>query len=83
MVNRNFSIGEASKQSGLSSRQIRYLEERGYIKPDYIMIGNTHQRRFSEDLIKILIEIADLRHEGLELNAAVKQVLKDCEANQY
>ncbi len=76
MADEHFSIGEASKQSGLSARQIRYLEDRGCIKPDYIMIGNTRQRRFSKDLVKTLIEIADLRHEGYELPIAVSIAYK-------
>ena len=71
MADENFSISCASKKSGLSNRQIRYLEEREYIKPDYIIIGNTHQRRYTADMLENLITIARLRESGYELGVAV------------
>ena len=70
----DFSISEASRQSGLSPRQIRYIETQGWIEPDYIKIGSTHQRRFSAQLVEQLSEIARLRDEGFELRAAIARV---------
>lgn len=70
----DFSISEASRRSGLSPRQIRYLESRGWIKPEYIKIGSTQQRRFPNQLVEQLSEIATLRAEGFELGAAVARV---------
>ncbi len=74
MADIDFSIAEASKRSGLSPRQIRYLEKQGWIEPGYIKIGSTRQRRFSIQLIKRLSEIARLRAEGFELSAAVARI---------
>jgi DNA-binding transcriptional MerR regulator len=74
----SYSIAEASDRCGLSPRQIRYLEQRGWIKPGYIKIGGTHQRRFSCQLVKQLSEIAKLRREGFELEAAVTRVGAQC-----
>ena len=75
-----FSITDAAKQSGLSLRKIRYLEELGHIVPEYIKMGSTCQRRYSPALIAKLARIAELRLEGFELNAAVAKVKeKDCQ----
>lgn len=65
------SIGDASERSGLSLRQIRYLEERGLIQPEYIEVHGVRQRRYKSELVKRLAEIARLRKEGYELDAAV------------
>ena len=69
-----FSITDAAKQSGLSPRKIRYLEELGHIVPEYIKIGSICQRRYSPALIAQLAQIAKLRREGFELDAAVAKV---------
>lgn len=68
------SITDAAKQSGLSPRKIRYLEELGHIVPEYIKVGSICQRRYSPALIAQLAEIAKLRREGFELGAAVARV---------
>ena len=66
-----YSISDAASHSGLSPRQIRYLEDLGHIKPDYIKIGSICQRRYPVELMEQLIKIAKLRQEGFELGAAV------------
>ena len=65
------SIAGAAKRSGLSARQIRYLEDRGFIAPDWISVGNGQQRRYSEALVNRLAEINKLRQRGFELATAV------------
>lgn len=69
----DYSIGDASEQSGLSPRQIRYLEERGLIRPEYIEVHGIRQRRYSPELVKRLAEITRLRDGGFTLDAAVAQ----------
>ena len=67
------SIADASEHTGLTPRQIRYLEERGHILPQYIKIGSARQRRYSAELVELLAEIAKFRQEGLTLKAAVEK----------
>lgn len=67
-----FSIGAASKRSGLTPKMIRYMEERGWIKPLYIKIGSVRQRRFTQELVERLSEIGELRRAGYTLAAAIE-----------
>ena len=66
------SIGAAAELSGLTSRQIRYLEERNYIQPIYIDVNGQRQRRYTRQQVDKLAYIARLRSEGYEIIAAVK-----------
>ena len=66
------SISEAASISGLSIKQLRYFENRNYIKPDYINVGGIRQRRFSTNLVDQLTAIAEYRLKGFELETAVK-----------
>ena len=77
-----YSISGAAAKSGLSSKQIRYLEELGHIAPEYIKIGSICQRRYSLALIAQLAEIARLRQEGFELSSAVEKVKKGDYGNE-
>lgn len=71
-----FSIGDVAKRSGMSARKIRYLEEKGWIKPVYISIGSTTQRRYSIALLKQIKHISDLRQQGYRLAIAASKVLR-------
>jgi DNA-binding transcriptional MerR regulator len=65
------SIAVVAEQSGLTPRQIRYLDERG-VEPYWLEIGGTKQRRYSENQVERLIAIADLKDQGYKLDAAVR-----------
>jgi DNA-binding transcriptional MerR regulator len=56
----------------LSHKQIRYLETKGYITPDYITVGGVRQRRYSDQLVDQLVKISRYRLEGYTLIIAVK-----------
>lgn len=76
-IDTGVSISKASASSGLSPKQIRYLEARNYIIPDYITAGSICQRRYSQELVDLLTEIARLREKGYELKIAVKLSRKE------
>lgn len=76
------SIGAAAKRSGLTPRQIRYLEERKHIHPIYIDVNGRRQRRYTEQQADQLAYIAKLRSEGYEVEtAAVLSVSKKSSDN--
>ncbi len=77
-VNRkDFTIGEASVRSGLSVKQIRYLEERNYInKIPRIVCGLREYRVFTEKDILPLRRIKQYLDKGFSLNEACKRALK-------
>jgi MerR family glutamine synthetase transcriptional repressor len=67
-----YSIGEATKKAGLSSRQIRYYEETGLLKP--IRTQGKH-RRYTEGNIETLLLIKELLKENPNIEA-VKSALQ-------
>jgi hypothetical protein len=70
-----YSIGDVVKMAGLTDRQIRYLEEKGYIQPLWIRISSKKQRRYTESQAELLKRIGTLRKEGYRLPVAVARAL--------
>lgn len=66
------NIGTVTELTGLSERQIRYYEERGLIFPDRTKRGT---RKYSFDDIELLIQIADLREEGVQTSEIKKDFM--------
>ena len=65
---KDFTIGEASMRSGLSVKQIRYLEERNYISViSRIVCGERAYRVFSEEDLVSLLRIKHYLDEGFTL----------------
>ena len=72
------SIGDASRLTGLSQKQIRTFEERGYIIPPIrITSGKLNYRRFTEDNIKNLKALKQFIDEGFTLPAASKKAMEE------
>ena len=67
------SIGTAAEHSGLTPRQTRYLESKGLIERQFIEVAGIRQRRYTQDMVDQLSEIAKLRRDGFELPAAVRR----------
>ena len=75
-LTQTYSIGIASKLSGLTPRQIRYLESKKLLVPQFIKVAGVRQRRYTQDVVDKLVKIARLRRAGFELGAAVAKVKK-------
>ena len=58
------TIGTVSELTGLSPRQLRYLEQKGLIQPARSTGG---QRQYSNSLLPLLKQINNLRDSGLNL----------------
>ncbi|MCD7036200.1 MerR family transcriptional regulator [Metabacillus sp. GX 13764] len=67
------SIGTVSEITGLSVRQIRYYEERQLIYPERTDKGT---RKYSFTDIERLMEIADMREEGVQTSEILKDFKK-------
>lgn len=64
-------IGEVSEITGVAQRQIRYWEEKGYVKSVHEESGTT--RRYDYFNIKKIVGIQNYLNEGYTLEAAVKK----------
>ncbi|KZZ83580.1 MULTISPECIES: MerR family transcriptional regulator [Bacillaceae] len=67
------SIGTVSELTGLSVRQIRYYEERQLISPERSSKGT---RKYSFSDVERLMNIADLREEGVQTTEILKDIRK-------
>lgn len=68
------SIGDASRMTGLSPKQIRTFEERGYIIPPIrIISGALKYRRFCQEHIENLKALKQFLDEGYTLLAAAEK----------
>lgn len=74
MKQTTYSIGDASKLTGASQKQIRNWEARGYIpEAGRVVSGDRAYRRFSPEQIEIIRSIKGYQDEGFTLQAAVEK----------
>ena len=70
----NYSIGDTSKMSGASKKQIRNWEDRKYIPTaDRVVSGDRAYRRFSLKQVELISRIKDFLDEGFTLPAAAEK----------
>ena len=69
-----FSIGDTAEMAGVSQRQIRDWEARGYIpKAQRLICGDRAYRRFSMEQIEIIKKIKEYQDQGFTLQAAARK----------
>jgi len=68
------TIGQVVLSTGLSERQIRYCEEKGFVQPDRTTGGH---RLFSERDVLRLMRFAQLRRSGKSLRQAISVLEND------
>ena len=66
--NLEIGIGEVSKLTGVSQRQLRYWETKGYIKP--ISDDQSGVRRYNLATLYLIVFIKEQLDEGFTLSAA-------------
>ena len=79
---KNYSIGDTAKMTGVTQKQIRNWEAKGYIsEATRVVSGERAYRRFSQDQIEIIQKINDYLDEGFTLQAAVKKANRNLGSN--
>ena len=64
----SYSIGDTSKITGVSQKQIRNWEARGYIpEAERIVCGERAYRRFNPSQVKIIQEVKGYLEQGYTL----------------
>ena len=73
-----FSIGEAARKCGVTTKQIRHWENKGYIsEPQRVVCGERSYRKFGEDDLEIIKRIARYLDMGYTLPAAANRAATD------
>ena len=63
-----YSIGDTAKMTGVSQKQIRNWEARGYIEEaERNVCGERAYRRFTPDQVKVIREIKEYLDKGFTL----------------
>jgi DNA-binding transcriptional MerR regulator len=71
MFKQTYSIGDASKLSGVSQKQIRNWELKGYIpEAERVVAGDRAYRRFTPEDVELMRRIKNYVDEGFTLRAA-------------
>ncbi len=74
MIPKTFSIGDTSKLSGASQKQIRNWEAKSYIpKAERVVCGDRAYRRFTNEQVEIIRNIKGYLDEGFTLQAAAEK----------
>jgi len=75
---KNYSIGDTASQSGVTVKQIRNWEEKGYIaKATRIICGERAYRYFSESDLRNIREIKEYVDQGFTLQAAARKAAEN------
>lgn len=73
---KDFSIGDTAKITGVSQKQLRHWEQRGYIQGvGRVVCGERAYRRFKEGHISQIKAIKEYLEEGYTLPAAAEKSL--------
>lgn len=75
----SFSIGQVVQATQLTERQIRYCEEKGFIKPLRSQGGH---RLFTERDLGLLTRLAEQRRKGMSLRRAIAE-LTTCRHDEH
>ena len=74
MIPKTFSIGDTSRLSGASKKQIRNWEAQGHIpEAERVVCGDRAYRRFTNEQVEIIRNIKGYLDEGFTLKAAAEK----------
>jgi len=76
LIKAPFSIGDTAKMTGVTQKQIRHWEARGYIpQADRVVCGERAYRYFTSKQVEIIREIKNCLDQGYTLVHASKMVI--------
>ena len=72
---KDYGIKDVLKRTGVSQKQIRHWEGKGYISlAQRVVSGERSYRRFTLDQVETIGKIKDCLDEGFTLSAAVRKI---------
>jgi len=72
-----FSIGDASRISGVSQRQLRAWEGKHIPQPERLICGERAYRRYTQAQINLITRIKKYQDQGFTLKAAAQKAKDD------
>ena len=72
-----YSIGDASRITGVSQRKLRTWEGKHIPQPERIVCGERAYRRYSQAQINLITRIKEYQDQGFILPAAAKKANED------
>ena len=70
---KTYSIGDASRITGVSQRKLRSWEGKHIPKPERIVCGDRAYRRYSQAHINLIARIKEYQDQGFTLPVAAKK----------
>ena len=70
---KTFSIGDASRITGVSQRKLRSWEGKHIPKPERLVCGDRAYRRYTQAQINLIARIKEYKDQGFTLSAAAKK----------
>ena len=74
---KTYSIGDASKITGVSQRKLRAWEGKYIPEPERIVCGERAYRRYNQAQINLITQIKKYQDQGFTLSAAAKKAKDD------
>ena len=78
---KTFSIGDASRITGVSQRKLRSWEGKHIPKPERLVCGDRAYRRYTQAQINLIAQIKEYQNQGFTLSAAAKKATGDFARN--
>jgi len=78
---KTYSIGDASKITGVSQRKLRSWEGKHIPKPERLVCGERAYRRYTQAQINLIVRIKEYQDQGFTLSAAAKKATGDLSKN--
>ena len=72
-----FSIGDASRKTGVSQKKLRSWEGKYIPEPERIVCGDRAYRRYTQEQIDLIAWIKEYQDEGFTLSAAAKKAREE------
>ena len=70
MTPKNYSIGDASRMTGVSQKKLRSWEGKHIPEPERIVCGDRAYRRYTQEMIDLIAKIKEYQDQGFTLSAA-------------
>jgi len=78
---KTYSIGDASRITGVSQRKLRAWEGKYIPEPDRLICGERAYRRYTQAQINLIVRIREYQDQGFTLSSAAKKATVESARN--